>query len=162
MKISLSDIHFEILGVNKQSSKKEIKRAYRKLSMLWHPDKFSNDEEKFKNAHIKFIKIVEAYELLENYEPPIIINPQKPADTAFKSTKKTKTDGENIGRIKVKSSNVFAIGYSRTSKILQVEFKDGSVYEYYEVPENIYEAFMGAASKGKFVRNLYKYKYRKV
>ena len=46
--------------------------------------------------------------------------------------------------------------------LLQVEFKNGSVYEYYEVPENVYVAFMNADSKGRFIGNLYKYKYRQV
>jgi len=167
LKIVLSDTHFEILGVNKQSSKEEIKKAYRKQSMLWHPDKFSNDKEKWESAHLKFIKIAEAYELLQNYEPPKIRETQKRADTNFKSatTNKTanaKTERANIIRIRVQSSNVFAIGYDKNSMILQVEFKNGSVYEYYEVPETIYVAFMNASSKGRFVGNLYKYKYRQV
>ena len=77
MKVFLSDIHFEILGVNKQSTKDEIKKAYRKKSKEWHPDKFANDEEKWQIAHLKFIKITEAYELLKNYEPPKFSRHQK-------------------------------------------------------------------------------------
>ena len=67
-----------------------------------------------------------------------------------------------ITRIRVKSSNVFAIGYNEETGTLQVEFKNGSVYEYYEVPENVFVTFMNAESKGRFIRNLYKYKYREV
>jgi hypothetical protein len=167
LKTILSDTHFEILGVSKQCSKEEIKKAYRKQSMLWHPDKFSNDKAKWEVAHLKFIKIAEAYELLKNYEPPKIRETQKPANTNFKSqttnkTTTTKTDRTNIIRTRVQSSNVFAIGYDKNTMILQVEFKNGILYEYYEVPETIYFAFMNASSKGRFVGNLYKYKYRQV
>lgn len=162
MKILLSDIHFEILCVSRQSTKEEIKKAYRRQSMLWHPDKFSNDEIKWKEAHLRFIKIAEAYELLENYEPPKLKQVPKPKESHFKSSPTSKADRANIIRTRVKSSNVFAIGYDKANKILQVEFKNGSVYEYYEVPENVFLAFMSAESKGRFIGNLYKYKYRQV
>ena len=99
---------------------------------------------------------------LKNYETPKIEQPQKPADTSFTSAITNKTGRAAITRIRVKSSNIFAIGYDTNTKILQVEFKNGSVYEYYEVPENIYVAFMDADSKGRFMGNLYKHKYRQV
>lgn len=60
---------YEILGVSKDASESEIKKAYRKAAMKYHPDKYSNasDEEK-KEAEAKFKEINEAYQVLSDSE----------------------------------------------------------------------------------------------
>ncbi|MEM7118667.1 MAG: J domain-containing protein, partial [Chloroflexota bacterium] len=54
--------YYKILGVNKSSDEKEIKRAYRKLAREYHPDKNPNNEA----AEEKFKEINEAYEVIGN------------------------------------------------------------------------------------------------
>src|SRR5690349_20151201 len=54
---------YEILGVSKQANEKEIRLAYRKLAMKWHPDKNASEE-----AHEKFVAINEAYAVLSDAE----------------------------------------------------------------------------------------------
>ncbi|WP_397386683.1 DnaJ C-terminal domain-containing protein [Paenibacillus sp. MMS20-IR301] len=55
--------YYETLGVGRQSSKQEIKKAYQKLAKKWHPD-----VNKAPEAEAKFKEAAEAYEVLGNEE----------------------------------------------------------------------------------------------
>lgn len=58
---------YDILGVPKNASKSDIKKAYKKLSIKWHPDKHTNDTpEKQKEAEEKFKEITNAYSILSD------------------------------------------------------------------------------------------------
>ena len=63
-------------------------------------------------------------------------------------------------RRRVNSSNINSIGYEPGSMTLEVEFHSGSVYQYYGVPEHVNSAFMSAASKGTFLNDNIKDRYR--
>src|SRR5438270_13124651 len=54
--------YYEILGVPKNASDEEIKKAYRKLAMKFHPDRNEGD----KSAEAKFKEAKEAYEMLSD------------------------------------------------------------------------------------------------
>ncbi len=53
--------YYEVLGVDKNASQDEIKKAFRRLAIQYHPDKENGDETKFKEVN-------EAYEILKDTE----------------------------------------------------------------------------------------------
>ena len=62
----------------------------------------------------------------------------------------------------VESSNLASIGYDSENEILEIEFNHGGVYQYFDVPQNVYDELINADSHGKYfaayIRNSYDYK----
>jgi len=56
--------YYDVLGIIKSSSAEEIKKAYRKLALKYHPDKNKDD----KTAEAKFKEASEAYHVLSDKE----------------------------------------------------------------------------------------------
>lgn len=70
-----------------------------------------------------------------------------------------------MNRTRVISSHIVSIGYDSQSSTLEVEFKDGAVYQYYNVPQFEYRDLMNAPSHGEyFDANIKKggYRYRRI
>lgn len=63
-------------------------------------------------------------------------------------------------RVPVTSSNVASIGYDSSTQTLEVEFNDGAIYQYFDVPEAVHDKLMLAASKGEFLHQHIKLVYR--
>jgi hypothetical protein len=66
--------------------------------------------------------------------------------------------------INVSSSNITAVGYDEDSSTLQVEFNNGATYQYFDVPENVFEGLRDAESVGGYLAANIKgsYRYSKV
>ena len=52
--------YYEVLGVSKDASERDIKKAYKRLAMKYHPDRTAGDKE----LETKFKEVKEAYEIL--------------------------------------------------------------------------------------------------
>ena len=68
---------------------------------------------------------------------------------------------EDVEFYPVSSSNVAEYGYDFEESVLYVKFLNGYIYWYSEVPPEVWDAFLYAPSKGKFVhydlKNVYPY-----
>lgn len=65
-----------------------------------------------------------------------------------------------MNREHVESSNIESIGYDSESQTLEIEFLNGSVYQYFDVPDHIYTELIGAASHGEYLAANIKGHYR--
>lgn len=64
-----------------------------------------------------------------------------------------------MNREPVTSSNIKAVGYDPSTNVLEVEFSSGTIYQYADVPAQVYKDLMEAESVGRYfaanVRNVY-------
>jgi DnaJ homolog subfamily C member 3 len=67
LKQSKNKNFYKILGITRTATIKEIKKAYRRQALEWHPDKHADKEESIREEiHAKFHDIAQAYEILSN------------------------------------------------------------------------------------------------
>ncbi|MEA1905407.1 MAG: KTSC domain-containing protein [Euryarchaeota archaeon] len=59
----------------------------------------------------------------------------------------------------VSSSNISSIGHNISIQTLEIEFNSGVVYQYSQVPENIYNWLMNASSHGRYFNHFIKNEY---
>lgn len=64
-----------------------------------------------------------------------------------------------IPRVRVQSSNVASVGYSRTLQALEIEFTRGAVYRFLDVRPIVYRQLLAAQSKGHFIAEYIRDKY---
>ncbi|PKP46054.1 MAG: transcriptional regulator [Bacteroidetes bacterium HGW-Bacteroidetes-12] len=65
-----------------------------------------------------------------------------------------------IKRIPVASSNIAAVGYDKEVHILEIEFHHGAIYQYVDVPENVFEELMSSSAMGSYFLNEIKNKFK--
>ena len=132
----------KLLGVDKAAELQELNTVYRSLMKNWHPDKFTDNADAKLEAEEKSKGIIEAYHFL------VSIAPQTREQTLADYTLTTTTS--NIADFEFKS------------QVLTINFLDGSIYEYFDVPKQVYVKLINADSPGRFARrHIYKnYVYR--
>ena len=122
----------KLLGVQKDAELKELKTVYRNLMKEFHPDKFQESDEAKLAAEVKSKEIIEAYHFLVSIAP--------------------ETREQNIETYTqtITLSNIQDFEYKQ--QVLNIQFYDGSAYEYFDVPKAIYVKLVNADSPGRFAR----------
>jgi hypothetical protein len=67
---------------------------------------------------------------------------------------------DSMNRTPVSSSNLSSVGYDQENQILEIEFNNGGVYQYYDVPPRVHNELMNASSHGKYFHRNIKENYR--
>ena len=134
----------KLLGVEKEVSLVELKSLYRGLMKDWHPDRFSGNEQGRLEAEEKSKEFIEAYHLLVSISPET---------HALQSEQYTKV---------ITASKLVDFQYK--NQTLAIDFADGSNYEYFGVPRNIYLKLVNSDSPDRFARRhiYHSFIYRKV
>ncbi len=63
-------------------------------------------------------------------------------------------------RQRVSSSNLHSVGYDPNTSTLEVEFRSGTIYQYFGVPEHVYDGLIKAGSKGSYLNTHIRDRYR--
>ncbi|MGZ3766607.1 MAG: KTSC domain-containing protein [Mucilaginibacter sp.] len=122
----------KLLGVNKEAELHELKTVYRSLMKTWHPDKFQESAEDKLAAEDKSKTIIEAYHFLVSIAP----------ETLNRSLEEYSNTTANSG----------ILDFEYKSQVLKIDFADGNVYEYFDVPKEVYRKLINADSPGRFAR----------
>ena len=134
----------KLLGVEKTAELKELKAIYRNFMKDWHPDKFQEDHEAKLQAEEKSKEFIEAYHFLVSIAPETHVQQLEQYTEVITSSK--------------------MVDFQYKAQILQVNFADGSSYEYFSLPKNIYGKLVNSDTPDRFARRhiYHSYVYRKV
>jgi dimeric dUTPase (all-alpha-NTP-PPase superfamily) len=122
---------------------KALKKTYRNLVKEWHPDKFQDGDAGQEEAELKSVEIIDGYHFLVSIAPET-----KAANTAEYTELIT-------------SSSI--LDFQHKGLQLEITFLDGSTYEYFGVPKNVYIKFVNSDKQMRFARRsiFNSYLYRK-
>jgi hypothetical protein len=134
----------KLLGVTPEADLKELKSVYRNLMKEWHPDKFAHNEEEKLAAEEKSKVLINAYHFLVSIAPETI----EQALPEYKAM--------------IIASQVMDFNYEK--EILKIQFTDGSTYEYFGVPKNLYIKLCQTDIPDRFCRRhiYHEFIYRKL
>ncbi|XP_054809005.1 uncharacterized protein LOC129311065 [Prosopis cineraria] len=99
--------YYKILKVNRTATDEELKKAYKRLAMKWHPDKNHHQSDKKEDAEAKFKQISEAYDVLSDPKKRQIYDFY--GHYPLNSSRVARKDGENEESASQKDKKVGAI-----------------------------------------------------
>ena len=122
----------KLLGVGPDAGLKELKTVYRNMMKECHPDKFPDNEELRTREEERSKEIIEAYHFLVSIAPETLAE----VEADYQQT----------------LASCVIVDFNYEKQILTVHFMDGSIYEYYGVPRNIYIKMVNSEAYARFVR----------
>ncbi|GAC1301735.1 MAG: KTSC domain-containing protein [Mucilaginibacter sp.] len=122
----------KLFGVNKDAELQELKTVYRSLMKTWHPDKFTENDDTKLEAEEKSKTIIEAYHFLVSIAPETLLQ----------------SEGEYANT----TANSGIRDFEYKAQVLKIYFSDDNVYEYFDVPKEVYRKLVNADSPGRFAR----------
>ena len=81
---------------------------------------------------------------------PAVAHPPQRESEPEPAPRPTPRPGHRPSLMPVQSSYLLAVGYDPKHQLLEVAFRNGSVYQYFGIPENEYQGLMAAPSKGRY------------
>lgn len=108
----------------------ELKKTYRSLVKEWHPDKFQEQDEKALQAEEKSREITQGYEFLISIAP--------------------ETKENNLVEYEHILDTCGIVDFNWKNQVLEVEFTNGSTYEYFGVSKPLYIKFVNADKQFRF------------
>jgi curved DNA-binding protein CbpA len=133
----------KLLGVDKTAGVQELKAIYRNFMKDWHPDKFQDDQEKLE-AEEKSKAFIEAYHFLVSIAP--------------------ETQAQRLEEYTAVITSSRMVDFKYKAQTLEINFVDGSAYEYFDIPKNIYNKLLSSDTPDRFARRhiYHSFIYRKV
>lgn len=64
-----------------------------------------------------------------------------------------------IHRFPVESSSLVSMGFAKGARVLEVEFRSGAIYQYFDVPQTVFDEFKRAESIGRYFAQSIRGKY---
>lgn len=133
----------KLFAVEPTTDLKQLKKTYRNLVKEWHPDKFQDGDEKAKEAEEMSLQIIDAYHFL------VSIAPETKEANLEEYTKTISASG--------------IADFKHKGQVLEVEFVDGTTYEYFGVARGVYQKLINSDKQYRFAkRSIFNsYLYRK-
>lgn len=133
----------KLFGVEKEIELSTLKKTYRDLVKMWHPDKFQSDDEKKLEAEIQSRRVIDGYHFLVSIAP--------------------ETVEANLEAYTETINNAGIADYHHKGMLLEITFVDGSTYEYFGVTPQVYQKMINSDKLNRFAkRAIYpNYTYRK-
>lgn len=133
----------KLFNVDQNIDLKQLKTTYRNLVKEWHPDKFQNDQEKLVEAEAKSREIIDAYHFLVSIAPETI--------------------AANLEEYQITTTESGIADFKHKGLLLEISFLDGTTYEYFGVPRNVFHKFVNSDKQYRFAkRSIFNsYLYRK-